>query len=369
MATSYLIPGSMSSRYVSDTKNYEKMSSELGVQRQAALQDLQKNYEQTIDNAYASYLSNQRILGNTNMLEGYKQQYQQAQEQQFAQNVAEANKNVSTARQELLQNTSAAQQQIQQAYNTEVANLDRVARSYQQYYDYVKGLTPGTELAAKEPNAAILTDEQLKLPVDDMYETLSSLQPRDYVDAKGNTALAYSEWLNQQMTESEEDQAFWQWYNAGGASDFLREVKMRTAGEKAAAEQKDLVYTNEIKDLESDIAKFVTSLDKEELSVLEGLENNELLKTLNEKYGIKSFKFDDKGKGEFKTYKDKRDYLSYLKAYLPDILKSQRRNIMLHSSAADTIFKPNSKSAIKDTTENYDPKWGSIINITRTKRK
>ena len=62
------------------TPVYEAASGVLGMQKQAAIQNLEKNYATTIENAYASYLANQRGIETSAMGQGYKQAYLEAQD-------------------------------------------------------------------------------------------------------------------------------------------------------------------------------------------------------------------------------------------------------------------------------------------------
>ena len=100
----YYVPSGIASSYVANKRNAEgsyAKEADLGTvnrQEQAALQNLQQNYDQTINNAYASYLANQQAIGNSALGQGFKEEYLQQQQQQLAQNVAQANLNTANAR-------------------------------------------------------------------------------------------------------------------------------------------------------------------------------------------------------------------------------------------------------------------------------
>ena len=69
MATEgFFVPGSRTASYVKGKTNeygasdYYSNVNELGIQKQAALQNLSDQYASTINNAYAAYLANQRNI-------------------------------------------------------------------------------------------------------------------------------------------------------------------------------------------------------------------------------------------------------------------------------------------------------------------
>ena len=60
---------------------YKADIANVGIQKQAALQDLEKSYESTINKAYSSYLANQKTIAGTTMGQGYKELYEQAEQE------------------------------------------------------------------------------------------------------------------------------------------------------------------------------------------------------------------------------------------------------------------------------------------------
>ena len=110
----FYVPASRSSDYVAQKRDtegsfaYDKAAIELGMQKQQALQGLQKSYESTIENAYASYLAGQQNIGASQMGQGFKEAYKQQQEQNLLSNIAQANQSTASVRAQIAQSESQA---------------------------------------------------------------------------------------------------------------------------------------------------------------------------------------------------------------------------------------------------------------------
>ena len=224
MPTGFYVPGSKSSSYVASKRNeegsylYDAAASEIGLQKQAALQDLEKNYATTVENAYASYLANQRAINTAAMGQGYKEAYEQAQQQQLATNIAEANLTAANARSQISQNAQEARSTLEQQFAAEAVNLDRVASSMNNYLTYIKSLSG-------KDNTMYLSEEDSKKSIDELYETLYGAQPQSLTDPEGNAGMPYLQWMEQQL-KTEEDRDWYNWLAyQGGWQDFTTAVQ------------------------------------------------------------------------------------------------------------------------------------------------
>ena len=127
----FYVPNSISSSYIANKRNeegslaYQSMATEVGLQRQAALQDLSQQYASTIENAYAAYLAGQRGIAGSAMGQGYKEAYMQNQQQAMMQQVAETNATAAKARQELAAQEADVQEQIQKQFEEEYSDFVR----------------------------------------------------------------------------------------------------------------------------------------------------------------------------------------------------------------------------------------------------
>lgn len=209
----FYIPSSQSSSYTASKRNeegsyaYDAAVIGASIQKQAALQDLSKQYESTIENAYASYLATQRGIDTSAMGQGYKEAYKEKQQQNLISNIAEANQNAATVRAQIESQASQSREALDKQFKTETANLDRVAATMNDYLTYVKGLS-GSYLEDK--------------PIDELYEALSNYQPQGFSDEKDQAGLPYSEWIKNQLKDTADDKAWFQWlFYQGGLQDFI----------------------------------------------------------------------------------------------------------------------------------------------------
>lgn len=220
----FYVPNSVSSSYVSNKRNeegslaYDSAANEIGIQKQAAVQQLEKNYATTIENAYASYLAANRGVDASNMGQGYKELYKTIQQQQLRENIANTNTSFNEAIASLNQQESEAQAQIQSQFQTEVAYFDRLKQSFADYFDYVKTLT-------NDAGETYLDESEMTQTVDSMYNVLKNTMPQGYLDEEGNMGMSYEEWIKSQLGDTEEDTAWSQWLFSTGLNEFMEAPK------------------------------------------------------------------------------------------------------------------------------------------------
>ena len=222
----FYVPNSISSSYIANKRNgegslaYQSMANEVGLQRQAALQDLSQQYASTIENAYAAYLAGQRGIAGSAMGQGYKDAYMQNQQQAMMQQVAETNATAAKARQELAAQEADVQEQIQKQFEEEVSYFDRTAQLAGDYLSYLK------TLVGQDGASTYISPEDSEKSVDVMYDVIFGAQPQGYLDAEGNKGLSYLQWVNQNLGKSSADNAYAQWlFGRGGYQDFVKSTK------------------------------------------------------------------------------------------------------------------------------------------------
>lgn len=239
----YFIPGSMSSEYVSSKRNesgsqyYESQAAEVGLQKQAAFQQLNETYSQAIDNAYSSYLAANRGINTSNMGQGYKELYKEAQEQQLMSNITSSAEYLAEQRASLTQQAASAEAQIQKAYSTEVGYYDKLQQTFANYYEYVQGLTSETS------GQSYLDEYEKKAGIDNMYELLANAQLQDYKDEEGKSALNFSDYVRQQTKDIQDD--WYQWFLTTGYNSFMNAPKSKRQYAKGEA-GKFMVLENDI---------------------------------------------------------------------------------------------------------------------------
>lgn len=218
--TSRSAPYVLSKRNEEGSYSYDADTIGVGMQKQAALQDLEKSYESTINKAYSSYLANQKTIAGTTMGQGYKEMYERAEQEALLAQQQEIATNISNAKAQLLTQEAQAQAAIQEQYATETANLDRVARSMSDYLGYVGSLEGGYNYLSQLSGIEV-TDKTL---AEDLYETLFTAQPTKYKDPEGKAGVSFSQWLHNQMKNTDEDIAFENWVFSTGLDEFKKSV-------------------------------------------------------------------------------------------------------------------------------------------------
>ena len=217
MKNGFFVPASISENYVSNKKTadgsnvWDKATGEATLGKQAALQTVNKEYSNTINNAYSNYLLANRGIRGSDMGEGYKEAYIEATKAQLMNQAAETNLTAANLRVEIGEAINKQLIGVRGAYETEVANMDRVYSSANDYLSYLKTLGKSTDLTSK-----YLTADQESLTIDDLYDTVFQAQPKDYLDEKGNIALSYIEWVNAQLKDTEADTSWSRWFLQGG---------------------------------------------------------------------------------------------------------------------------------------------------------
>lgn len=227
MRQGFFVPNSISSDYVKSKRTteggyaYDQASAEVGLGHQAALQVVNKQYGSTINNAYANFLAANRGIKGADMGQGFKEAYLKANQERLAQDIAETTRNAAGVRQEIAKGSGEQLASVQEAFQTEVANMDRVALSLNNYLGYLKNL-----YNEKDVNLKYLTEEQENQSIDELYDTLFDAQPQDYVDANGNLGMSFIEWVNANTKDTQADRAWSQWlFGMGGYNQFRQATK------------------------------------------------------------------------------------------------------------------------------------------------
>lgn len=228
----FYVPGTVSQSYVSNKRDeagvpiYEGQLNQIGLQKQAAMQQLNKDYSQTIDNAYSAYLNANRGVNASNMGQGYKEAYKELQQQQLMSNVANASINLEEQRAKLNAQEVNAAQQIQQAYQTEVGYFDKLQQSLGDYYDYAKKLSYYDEKEKK--NLTYFDEEELNQDINSMYDILFDLQPQAYKDDQGIAGKSFMQWVGSQLKDDDYNRAWYQWLLSTGYNEFKQAPKAQT---------------------------------------------------------------------------------------------------------------------------------------------
>lgn len=268
----YFLPNKIANEYVASKRNkegtyeYDTYLQDVGIQTNAAIQSLNKDYSATINNAYSQYLNAKYNINNSNMIQGAKEAYLQKQQEALQQNVAQASLTAAETKQQILQQAYEQQNSIGKAFQNEVTNMEQVGTMLSGYMEYLKGVTNGS---GSYYDAIIsgkgLTDYTGNIYAEDLYDELYNAQPglKDnmYTDEDGNVALGWTDWLNTQI-KTDKQQSWYDWYmGAGGYEQFQDAYKKGTYNGAVAkyladkeAEQKKLAEEQQ-KEYEKKVAR------------------------------------------------------------------------------------------------------------------
>jgi hypothetical protein len=222
MAKGFFVPNSVSSNFVSNQRNvggdykYDTAINEVGLNQQAALQSLNKQYSTTINNAYTNYLAASRGVRGSNMGQGYKEAYIQLAQDNLMSEIAKTNLTAANARAQIGYEGSQQIGNISQQFETEVSNMDRAVKSMNDYLAYVKTLT-----GKDDASQTYLNKDQMNLSLDNLYEVLFNAQPQAYLDTEGNMGMSYIQWVQKNLKDTSADMAWSQWlFGQGGYNQF-----------------------------------------------------------------------------------------------------------------------------------------------------
>lgn len=222
--TGYYVPNRISNEYVANKRTdtgtyvYDEALQDVGMETQAAIQSLNKNYSATINDAYSQYLNSKRSIMSSDMGQGYKEAYLQNQQQALQANVAQASLTAAETKQQILQQAYEQQSAIGEAFQTEVNNMEQVATMLSGYMEYLKGVTneSGSYYDAIISGKG-LTDyaKDNDIYAEDIYDELYNAQPKGYTTEDSEAALGWTDWLNTQI-KTDKQQDWYDWYMGQG---------------------------------------------------------------------------------------------------------------------------------------------------------
>lgn len=228
----YYVPSSFSANYVSNKKSdsgdyiYDSATNRAGVDAQRNLQQLNKQYNVTINNAYAQHLLANQGLKASTLGTGYKDAYVQRLQESVNSEIDQANVSVQNVKQNIFATLNQNLQGISAIQQQEVNNMRRMAGSLEQYNNYLN------TLSAKEGNTRYVEDQKFKLgdewTFEDNYDKLFGTQQfvlSNYLDENGSDGLAYTEWLRNNSGTSEDDTAWLDWLYTNGLTQYQDFIK------------------------------------------------------------------------------------------------------------------------------------------------
>jgi hypothetical protein len=227
----YYVSSKFSENYVGNTKNedgtykYDSAANNIGIDTQRDLQQLNKQYNNTINQAYASNLLANRGLRSSNLGTGYKEHYIEQLQASTEAEIAQTQFSVQDTKMNIFESFSNNMESLAGMKQDEINNMRKTAGSLEQYYDYL-GTLNGAEGSYKtEANGFKVGDE---FTFEDNYDSIFGTDKgrlSGYTDNEGNSALAYEDWIRQNTGDSDDDTAWLDWLYSNGMNQYKDFIK------------------------------------------------------------------------------------------------------------------------------------------------
>lgn len=267
----FYIPSNFSANYVANKKTeegtykYDSAINQVGIDAQRSMQQLNKQYNMTINQAYGQNLLANRGLRASVIGTGYKEAFAQNIRDSLAAELTQVDLSVGSVKQSIFDQLSASIGQIGQAQQQEINNMRRMASSVEQYNEYLKTLSAinyseaGQAMIEAAGGIENMTPEQLMQlqaetsfssymedfdflegTFEDNYDKLFSTDKgsmQRYLDEQGNTGLAFEDWLRRHGGTSDKDTAWLDWAYGGGMHQYQDFVAPRIRESQAKRQQ------------------------------------------------------------------------------------------------------------------------------------
>lgn len=227
----YYIPSTFSANYVTNKKNedgtyvYDSAINRAGIDAQRNLQQLNKQYNVSLNSAQAQGLLANRGLRSSMLGSGYKAAYAQRLQESVNQEMSQVGLSVQEAKQGIFQSLSKDVSAIVGMQQQEINNMRRMAGSLEQYHTYLQGLST-------IDGKSYVADQGFKIgnewTFEDNYDKLFGTQKGiigNYLDENSNVGLSWEDWLRQNSGSSDDDTNWLDWVYNGGADQYKNFIK------------------------------------------------------------------------------------------------------------------------------------------------
>jgi len=227
----YYIPSAFSANYVSNKKNadgtyqYDSEVNRAGIDAQRSMQQLNKQYNVTINNAYAQNLLANKGLAASTLGTGYKEAYTQRLQESLNQEVEQSTLSVENAKFSIFEALGKNLSAIAGIQEQEIGNMRRMAGSLEQYHDYLKGLNGLSGGTYVEDQGFKIGDEWT---FEDNYDKLFGANKgtvSNYVDSYNSPGLSFEDWLRQNSGSGDDDINWLDWVYTSGMTQYKDFIK------------------------------------------------------------------------------------------------------------------------------------------------
>ena len=223
----YYVPSAFSANYVANKKNedgtytYDSAVNRAGIDTQRNLQQLNKQYNVTINNAYSQHLLANRGLQASALGTGYKEAFAQKLQASTNEQISQASLSAQDTKNSIFEALGKSLAQIGAAQQQDVNNMRRMASGLEQYQNYLATLTKA------DGGTNYVDDQQFKVgdqySFEDNYDKLLGTQKgvtSHYIDRYNNAGLSWEDWFRQNSGTSDEDTAWLDWLYSSGVNQY-----------------------------------------------------------------------------------------------------------------------------------------------------
>jgi hypothetical protein len=227
----YYVPSAFSANYVANKKNedgtsmYGSAVNKAGIDAQRNMQQLNKQYNQTINNAYASNLMANRGLQASSLGTGFKEAFAQNQQATLDAQVNQASLSVQDTKQNIFAALGQQLNQIGQAQLADINNMRRTASGLEQYFEYLKTLSNDKGSYLENNNIAGSFEQNYDNIIGLGGKGVDASKVAGYNDGFGKEALSWEDWFRYNSGTSEKDTAWLDWLYNGGIDQYRDFVK------------------------------------------------------------------------------------------------------------------------------------------------
>lgn len=221
----FFAPNSISGSYVSNKRDrygsllYDSAMDDIGIGKNAAIQDLKDQYDDVVNTAYGAYLESQRSISSSLMGTGYKEAYLEKQREALSATIAEQNNSFGKVVSDIESQAASSQNSVNEAKKLETENFDRLISYLGKYREYLKGVYSDTD-----SKSYWMSDENIT-PYEEYARLLQASPKVGYTDENGKAGQSFLEWLESNSDDSSYYASWRDWfYNKGGYNEFYSNI-------------------------------------------------------------------------------------------------------------------------------------------------
>lgn len=228
----YYVPSSFSANYVANKKNddgtykYDTAVNKVGIEAQRNLHQLNKQYNVTINQAYANHLLANRGLRASTLGSGYKEAYIGQLQDSLNQEVEQIGLSVQGTKQSIFETLGKDLSAIGNMQQQDIDNMRRMAGSLEQYNAYLGTLTASDSPATFAERQGLKFGDEWTF--EDNYDKIFAIDKGSisgYNDEYQSPGLTFEDWLRQNSGNTDKDVSWLDWVYTSGITQYKDFIK------------------------------------------------------------------------------------------------------------------------------------------------